>query len=459
MRFLLLLLLVTCARVCAAKQLNGLPDGLLGVWSGNFTKGVMGPRSSELKDKGHGFLVVSQPDTHGNIYMKQDDFNQLFLIQNELMQYCAHEPGPFGLENPYVSNAPFEIVPGLDDQEVNFCWRGPRLPSHKANCTGCDCAHWNLRLDNGTLKSTLWQSPPVVHVQMTLVKTGEAPPAENLSKAWPCDVDNTTARTGNVPIAPGAKQLPMHTFLADSSMPQISDFPTAEIGAQGEVKNCVMLNEQHNVRLSYTVPEFPCMPCNVSFALSMDTPQNSRVNYVAVGFKDNGVAYANSSLLPYNMSNYWGMSGDNVGDLSGRIMVGYIGNGGTQCAREMRSDSYVGAPTDALEDSMFHHASVTAGNGQTRVEFTAPFHAGKDGKDINWLEGSFGRNRFMWAMGTVGGDGGCSDPIQYHDAVRGVCPLNFPLYAQACHCSFPQVCVSPWVRPHWMLNTDLEISV
>lgn len=433
---------------------------LLGVWSGNVTKSVVGPRSGELMDKGDGFLVISQPDADGNFYMRQEDFRQLFRVQNSLMQYCAHEPGPFGATGPAVSTAPFEIVPGADDKEVNFCWRGPRLPSHKMNCTGCDCAHWNLRFENGTLRSTFMMSPPAVHLQMVLVKTGHAPSAKSLSKAWPCDLNNMT---GNVPFAPAMKKHAMHSSLAATPGHQNLDVPKPEVGEQGQVKTCLMLNAQHNVRLSYTVPTFPCKPCNVTFSLSMDTPTgSSAANYVAVGFKDIGAMYANSSVIPINVSNYWGMAGDNYGDLSGLIVAGYVGKSGAQCVRRMRSESYVGTPTDVPDNGLIQGAKVTADSGQTRVEFTAPFHAGSSSVDINWLLGGFGNNRLMWAMGAVGGDGGCSAPIQYHQEIRGNAPLHFPLYASACLCSAPHTCVSPWrdnYRSDWMLDTDTPINV
>jgi len=430
-----------------AAQIIGLPDAFRAVWSGNLTQGVIGPRSVELSDKGAGFLVVSQPDADGSTYMKQHEFEQLFRIKSSFMEYCAFEP-PFN----FVNVAPFELVASIDEKEINFCWRGPRLPSHKENCTGCDCAHWHMRLENGTLQSTFYQSPPVVHLKMVLVKTGDAPPAESLSKSWPCNVTNQSAHP--LPYTP-PKKLAMH-----AEQPLNLDVPQPKVGWQGEVKTCLRINTEHNVRLSYTVPTLPCMPCDVTFALSMNAPPaDAGINYVALGFKDLSASYRSWDLLPFNISNYWGMAGDNFGDVSGRIVVGYMGSGDKQCVRQMSSVNYVGTPIDVPDDETIQAAKVMSANGQLTLEFTVPFHAGRDAEDIQWMKGSFGHNRLMWAMGAVGGDGGCTAEIEYHQEVRGVAPIDFPFYGSACLCDSPHTCVSPWPKPATMLNTDVIFTV
>ena len=45
------------------------------------------------------------------------------------------------------TTAPFELVDSDDPNELKICWRRdvPRVPSLKANCTGCDCALWTIQ--------------------------------------------------------------------------------------------------------------------------------------------------------------------------------------------------------------------------------------------------------------------------------------------------------------------------
>lgn len=441
-----------------------VPGSFHGVWSGAVTKGVLGPRSQQLKDKGNGFFVVSEPDAQGDVYFKQEDFRQLFRIRSDgVVQYCANEIGHS------VTAATFEVAPSSGEDQLDLCWRGPRLPSHKANCTGCDCAHWTLSLVNGTLHSTMLMSPPVVHMQVALEKTGAAPAAADVAKAFPCEISNST---GNVPTpspvvearSPSAG-LAMYEVDPVLTSERLEGFglPSAELGAHGEIKNCLMLNLEHNVRLAYTVPELPCSPCSVTFELSMDTPKD-RMSYVALAFKDHSASYLNSSMMT-EIPNYWGMAGDGVGDLSGRMVVGYVGTNGTKCIRQMEAESYTSAPVDVPEDGLIRSTTVTSHDGRTTVGFEADFHAGTNALDLNGIIGNFSINRFAWAMGSVGGDGSCSAQLEYHDEARGVAPLGFPWYARMCHCGFPSVCVDPWpliaaaAGTPPMLDSDLTISV
>jgi hypothetical protein len=309
-------------------------------------------------------------------------------------------------------------------------------------------------------------------MQVILEKTSDAPSAESIANAWPCEISSAT---GNVPTPSTShlgKQSPfpslarhpaVPTVAADAAMEDV-DLPRAEVGTNGEIKNCLMLNLEHNVRLAYTVPELPCSPCTVTFELSMNTPTNS-TSYIALGFKDSSASYLNSSVLPYKLPNYFGMAGDRIGDLSGRMVVGYVSTGGKQCVRQMESQGYTSAPADVPDDGVIHSTAVTSHHGQTVVTFGAEFHAGSNARDLNGIIGSFASNRFSWAMGTVGGDGGCSSSLMYHNAVRGLAPLGFPWYARMCHCGFPSICVDPWpllaaaAKTPPMLDTDMSVSV
>ena len=173
--------------------------GFQGQWTGNISASPTGPSTVEIPN----FLVVSSADEFGNQYFRHLYEDQTMRVRGSLMEYC------FGLEHPSApvvgsDVAPFQVM-AANETSVHFCWRGPRLPSHPAWCTGCDCASWVLELDkNGLLRSTFSMSPPAHHMVAVLRKTGEAPSPETVRDGWNCHFDNFT---GNPNAPPPLEEL------------------------------------------------------------------------------------------------------------------------------------------------------------------------------------------------------------------------------------------------------------
>lgn len=376
-------------------------------------------------------MVISKPDADGNVFMRQLPYgasiveaSQLFRVQNDLMQYCFANG---------VDEAPFQVSNSSTD-EVVFCWRGPRLPTHANGCVGCDCAQWKLRLNGDTLQSTFHMSPPALHMQSVLTRSGSAPSAEKVSAGWPCEFNNHTgrplrdnranARQGGV----GARGLCAAGFGRALKNPS-GHAPFAKRDASGRVRDCVVLNKDENVRLEYVASSLPCEPCNVTFTISADTQASSaQTRYLAVGFKGSRAEYFEAPLVP-ELPQYWGMaSGEaehNYSALSGQIVLGYAGV--SSCVRQLIANRYIGSVIKSDQNELAQNSKVESVGGRTSVTFTASLHAGYTATDLDWRKRGFiGDLRVMYAIGTISGDGGCSAPVGYHASSRGLANLNFP---------------------------------
>eukprot|EP00927_Polykrikos_kofoidii_P048723 TRINITY_DN4293_c0_g1_i7.p1 TRINITY_DN4293_c0_g1~~TRINITY_DN4293_c0_g1_i7.p1 ORF type:complete len:472 (+),score=44.59 TRINITY_DN4293_c0_g1_i7:203-1417(+) len=376
-------------------------------------------------------MVISKPDAHGNVFMRQlpsgdsfAEYAQLFRVQNDLVQYCFFDG---------ALEAPFQISSSSTD-EVVLCWRGPRLPTHASGCGGCDCAQWVLRLNGDTLQSTFHMSPPALHMQSILTRSGSAPSAEKVSAGWPCEFNNHTGRPlrdnrANPKQGGGdARGLCAAGFGSALKHPS-EQAPFTKRDASGQVRDCVVLNKDEDVRLEYVASSLPCEPCNVTFTISADTQaRNAQTRYLAVGFKGSAAAYFEAPLVS-ELPQYWGMaSGEaehNYSVLSGRIVLGYVG--GSSCVRQLIANKYIGSVIEADHDELIQNSKVQSVGGRTSVTFTASLHAGYTASDLDWRKYSFiGNLRVMYAIGSISGDGGCSAPLGYHSSSRGLANLNFP---------------------------------
>merc|ERR1719336_1293417 len=121
---------------------------------------------------------------------------------------------------------------------------------------------------------------------------------------------------------------------------------------------------------------------------------------------------------------------------SDRIALGYASSEGG-CVREMIAKSVIGKPEDA-KTQILSYTSVQRLNGRTVMRFTVPQHW-QDGNHT--MDGPF---RVMWAIGKVkagasGSSGGCDADIGYHNADRGMCPLEWmqPIYFGISPGSYP----------------------
>jgi len=404
-----------------------VPRALTGRWSGNVTTSILGPQSGA--DFAEDFLVVSEAAQDGSFYVRHTKEMQLFRIKEDKAQYCF----AYSLwEQGMAFEAPF-VVNSTSAAEMVLCWRGERLPSHKAGCSGCECAQWRLSLHGDVLHSTFLMSPPVVHLQMTLVRSGAAPAAEALRDGWNCVFEDVSGH----PLQP-----PLSCPMAGSRRATASPPAPLQIARSPPTK-CVRLNALRDVRVQYRPASLPCMPCPVAVTVSLESSEDG---YVAIGFKDVNEGYHNSSATS-DIPNYLGMSTDassqgseRWASLSGRIFAAHVSNG-QGCVREMRANAYAGAPVDVESDGVVKQASVQWQKGRLTLSFTIPANLGTDEADMDWATGSFGGLRVMWAAGKAASS--CTGALGYHDTQRALAPFGFPGYGEACE---PE-----------MLNTDLIV--
>lgn len=407
-----------------------VPTALAGKWSGNVSFSPVGPRSVVLPDRGHNFLEISRPDTDGTVYLRQRAFNQLFKIVGTTIQYCSHN-----------AEATFAVDPAqTGNNTLTICWRGSRLPSHAAGCTGCDCAKWTLVVEGTRLTSTMLMPAPVKHAEYVLHRTDHAANPYSLkhytgSLGIECTLSNHTGPQEPQLSAPAAEATGCPFRLGSRS--QAKPVPTydqpAVLSSSGPVHECVLLNTDLDVRLEYTVSELPCYPCRIDFEFSMLSAPGA---YVAVGFKEQAGAYFNwDQTQGANVPLYWGMqTGEQnwTTPLSGRILAGQEG-----CpVRHMKATAFVGSLTDVPDDGFFTHLSVEKRGRRTVIKFTVPsFPLGKTRSEINWATGTLGGQRIMWATGSVAASthhNKCQDPLGYHGGKRSLAAIAFPSYGLQC---------------------------
>jgi len=404
-----------------------VPQTLTGRWSGNLSTSILGPKSGA--DFAEDFLVISEAAADGSFYVRHTKEMQLFRIKENKAQYCfAYSLADRGM----AFEAPF-VVNSTGDTEMVLCWRGERLPTHKTGCSGCDCAQWRLKLDGDVLHSTFLMSPPAVHLQMDLVRSGSAPAPEAVRDGWNCLFEDMSGHPSQPPL--GCPVAGGHKAMVARSAPvQTTESPPTK---------CVRLNALRDVRVQYRPAKLPCMPCDVAVTVSLESSED---DYVAIGFKDTAAAYSNSSVTS-EIPNYLGMSTDasfreseRWASMSGRILVAHLSNG-QGCVREMRADTYAGPPVDVESDGMVKRASVQSQSGRLSLSFTIAAHLGMDEADIDWATGSLGALRVMWAAGKA--PSSCNGVLGYHETQRALAPFAFPGYGEACE---PE-----------MLNTDLIV--
>eukprot|EP00929_Paragymnodinium_shiwhaense_P073329 TRINITY_DN37336_c0_g1_i1.p1 TRINITY_DN37336_c0_g1~~TRINITY_DN37336_c0_g1_i1.p1 ORF type:complete len:501 (-),score=36.88 TRINITY_DN37336_c0_g1_i1:328-1665(-) len=439
-----------------------VPAGMRGIWAGNVTVSPLGPMDSTLSFGQ--FLTVSEPDEEGNVFLLHPMVDQLMRVQGTLMQYC------FGYENPRgAEEAPFVVAPADSENELKFCWRGERLPSHPTGCSGCQCAQWILRLNGDTLHSEMQMPPPVIHMQLDLTRSGPAPSAEqafNSTRAKiPCQFDNFT---GN-PLRGSYRELKQprtscsdrRPAIVQERPPALSSYRTAlQETVQGAgVGDCVLLNRKHNVRFRYRASQVLCMPCKVTFEISVDTPATSTgTPYLAAALKGRNLAYQEGAA---EEPNYWGMAASgvtlNTTNLSSRIVLGYVGK--SSCLRQLEAPTFVGSVVDVPDDGLIQDAVVTRKGGRTTIEWTATVFAGSTDKDWDWRRptGIIANVQVMWAIGSVGDDAGCQAPVQYHGSLRSLANVGFPLGRGECAADLPDA--TDENTPESMLETDSEVMV
>jgi len=433
----LLLVLVTGVQSKVAPVWR-LPPGMSGNWSGSVTFSPSGPRSAAvLPDGGVNFTEISMPDAHGNVYILHRGFDQLLHLQPDAqVQYCT-----LGAE------ATFEVVPNkTTDTVLTICWRGPRLPSHASGCMGCDCAEWTITVNGTVLTSSFQMSPPAIHVHYELTRSGDAlspnvlkhhGTAPDGGRSSACVINNSTdtSRSWQPHIEAAAPATPLNSKNMNCPFNLLRKSAGIEpMPALGKsVTTCTLLNTDLDVRLAYTVPELPCMPCAVNFTFSMRVKDG---DYAAIGFKELNEAYRSDTdvHVPKDLPNYWGMATavNDTSPLGGRILA-TTGS----CLRHLTAQSaYVGVVEDVKDDGFFSDLRVEKRNGRLSISFaTPPLPFGKTKYDVySAYGGGIGGQRVMWATGSLWAPDNCTgaNSFSYHNNQRAVMAVAFPLMSMPC---------------------------
>lgn len=405
-------------------------DEFLGTWhpiAFTAVEAVLGPT--------HVQSMTFAKDTATGDYWMSYIGGQVFRVRQDSMQYCFHK----------FATSPFS-VDTADDNLIRFCYKkGDRMHTHKAFengtlATGCDAAEIKLELQqNGTLEFTFSMSPPVRHAWGMYKRVGPPPSIKSYtSQAGACDPLNPGAPTLSDELNVSSCPVINHNRQTLESAKPTADMSTAVsdmVGTDVDVEwpnpfgpkvecrkydRMANLLDKVDIQLQYTVPKFRCWPCKVSYSVSAKIAEDE---YIALGFK--GMAYRALKWKGVQRPNYFGMSTDKVDDdrTTGAIVLGYAGSVGN-CVREMKAESYSGAPSDVKGNPQLTNDSVERKNGRTIVRFTIEQHVGKNIMDINsFFNAEQFSARTMWAIGGLEGSG-CEADVQFHRA-RGVSPLSW----------------------------------
>jgi len=343
--------------------------------------------------------------------------------------------------------SPF-VVDTVEDNFIRFCYKtDERMATHKvfANgtlATGCDAAKIEMELhDNGEMEFTFWMSPPVKHAWAVYKRVGPAPAvATYIAAGGKCDPLHpgppTLMQGGQLEpsMCPALNHKKKQLELAMQSSDHVKNHDDREALGAGSGKSCrkydggalgkfAKKDDKVDIKLEYTVPKLSCWPCKVSYSVSAAIAEDE---YIAVGFK--GMAYRALGLSHKKTErpNYFGMSTDEIDEKrTGRAMVlGYAGGSAGNCVRQMKSENYVGQPTDVEGNPDLSKESVERKNGRTIVHFTVEQHVGRTHSQINeFFNGEQVSARTMWAIGGLNGTD-CDAEVQFHHS-RGVSPFSW----------------------------------
>jgi hypothetical protein len=416
------------AILTGACQGADLPDAFLGTWSpiGRTVEAILGPV---------GVPTLTMTKGHGGDHWISYIPGQVFRVRENVMEYCfAH-----------VVSSPF-VVDTVEDNLIRFCYKtGDRMATHKVHpngtlATGCDAAKIEMELhDNGNLEFTFWMSPPVRHAWAVYKRVGPGPPvATYIAAGGTCDPLHPGPPTLGGPL--DASMCPVVNHKKKQLELAMSTAERSEVQDDGEAleagfgKSCRKLDggllgiqakgaDKVDIKLEHSGVGVFCWPCKVSYSVSAKIAEDE---YIALGFK--GMAYRALGLSHKNTDrpNYFGMGTDEIDEKrTGRTMVlGYAGGSAGSCVRQMKSEDYVGEPTDVEGYPDLFNESVERKNGRTIIHFTVEQHVGRNPLEINsFFGGEQVSARTMWAIGGLEGTD-CDAEVQFHRA-RGVSPFSW----------------------------------
>jgi hypothetical protein len=443
------------------KNVTPFAESIFGVYElkpGVPTKAILGPIAYDFLAYGEGglnagFSALRDPDTDDVWFTLLD--GQMWHVTGNETQYCFGSSAP---PEMLSEQSPFS-VDAVTETSVNICWRRGLygMPTQAAGCSGCDCARILLNLtEPDTLHFQFWMSPPMLHADLTFVRTGLPPTFQQAIESTmttPYQQCQIVDHYGpNVPgepdlrttTSPPALKLPgsgCTQSLAMRMMKMKNDdllvLPAVKETDEGPEGQCYQLNGVNlqldnqarqtrpqnvmnvsDVKVRFTTPAPPCDPCDVVYSVSAKIEDDE---YIAVGFK--GRSWERDFPYPPETPRpcYFGMCIDPSDNFSSdRIALGYTANGG--CVREMVSKNLVGTPVD-VDDKILKDILVERHGDRTILRFTISQHW--QYPDANSTGSKDGPWRIMWAIGKVTGGNACAATFGFHFNHRGMAPLKW----------------------------------
>ncbi len=455
------------AAAAAGNIVNGggnvtkFPEGMFGVWmpkKGVTPKSTLGPLAYQLLGFHLGGFSALRDKRTGDVFFTLL-MGQIFRVSGNQMQYC------FGA-GVLLEQSPFSVHE-TNENDVTFCWRtGLRgMPTHKTGCSGCDCAKIFINLtDSNTLTFQFWMSPPVIHADFILTRSGKEPSFEKailttmLFPYQQCkfvdhygpnlpgepDLRNKTDSRRFKKLPGGCGQSPNLAAMKNTDLALIvaktADYVESNKGQCHQLNginhllNSVALPGQKtnvpDVKLQFVPPSGDCDPCDVSYSVSANIKEDE---YIALGFK--GQSWEHEFPYPPDKISrpcYFGMCVDSYDNFTtDRIALGYASSSLGGCVREMTMKNIIGAPTDA-DYKIMSKTSVQRAGDRTILRFTVSQHWPKK-RFTPMPDGFF---RVMWAIGKVSGGNGCAADINYHGANRGLAPIDWILALGSLPCKY-----------------------
>ena len=303
----------------ADRHVTNFPEKMFGVWTpklGVTPKAVLGPMSYAFLEMHIGGFSALRDRMTGDVWLTLL-VGQVFHIGGNNMQEC------FGEAGVNFEQIPFSVH-SVSEDDIMFCWRtGLRgLPTQPLGCSGCDCAKVHIALtDPNTINFKFWFSPPSIHANATLTRSGPEP---SFTKAilttmlFPYEQCAFVNHTGprfipapdlgnntNLGLPGGCARGALLKAKTDPDIARLLEATSASIkadedllgsAARGTCQQLNGINHMYNslakrfhpsrvydvpdVKLQFKKPRLPCDPCEVSYSVSAQIAEDE---YIAVG--------------------------------------------------------------------------------------------------------------------------------------------------------------------------------
>lgn len=165
--------------------------------------------------------------------------------------------------------------------------------------------------------STMWQSFPAIHFEVELTKTSITVSTEEVVDGWQCEFQDSTGQPDNhddLIHHQGSSNCPYLKLKTKKERTKSTSSPSSSPSLPAKFSLLMSARDTvHKAQLDYTVPQIPCMPCNVSFAFSVMTDEED--DYIALGFRGGVYSYTDwkdkmesENRTSGGLPDYFGMS-------------------------------------------------------------------------------------------------------------------------------------------------------